>query len=251
MSTTLRLYHDGDITVSAIIKLGVAASHHLLHVLRAKTGSDLLIFNGNGSEYVGTLLSIENKQAIIRISSQHTPSRESPVMITLGQGISRGDRMDYAVQKSVELGESKITPLLTQRCQPPLKKSRLDNRLAHWRSIVIGACEQSGRCVIPELSKAEPLDAWLPTSKGGLCVVCDPGATQHFSHLPESATQITLLIGPEGGFTQSEIQQAKSVGFIGVSLGPRILRTETAAVVALALLQSRYGGLVQLNKVPG
>lgn len=241
--STLRVYYDGDLKPNVSIRLGIKASHHVLRVLRIKTGGDLVIFNGKGSEYSAKLAAIDSKHAVVDVISKNNTETESPLQIELGQAISKGERMDYAIQKTVELGVASITPLLTERCNVKLTAKRLDNRLAHWHGVIIAACEQSGRCIIPELKTAQPLGAWLSTKREGLKFVCDPNANKNLSALPKIEKRVTVLIGPEGGLSTEEIENAKNAGFIGFSLGPRILRTETAAVTAVALLQSHFGDL--------
>ena len=239
----VRVYYDGDIKSNTLITLGIKASHHILRVLRINIGDALVIFNGKAGEYSATFTAIKHKHAIVAVTTMQRTQTESPVQLELAQGISRGERMDYALQKAVELGVSKIVPLFTERCGVKLKNKRLENRLAHWNSIIVGACEQSGRCIIPPLATAQPLDQWLTKKRSGLQLVCDPRAQTTLSALPKTATHVTVLIGPEGGLTAEELQHAKNAGFIGFSLGPRILRTETAALAALTSLQLRFGDL--------
>ena len=239
----LRVYYNNDIKSNSSIKLDAKASHHLVRVLRIKMGDALILFNGEGNEYTATLTAIENKHAIVNVMSEQPGQTESPLQLELGQGISRGERMDYTIQKSVELGVSKIVPLFTERCGVTLTDKRLENRLRHWRNVIISACEQSGRCIIPELATAQPLNTWLTQKRNGLKLVCDPNAEKGLSDLPKTEKQVTVLIGPEGGLTDEEMQQEKNADFIGFSLGPRILRTETAAVAAVSLLQSHFGDM--------
>lgn len=240
---TFRVYYNNDIKSNSSIKLGSKASHHLVRVLRIKMGDALILFNGEGNEYTAMLTAIENKHAIVDVMNERPGQTESPLQLELGQGISRSERMDYTIQKSVELGISKIAPLFTKRCGVTLTDKRLENRLTHWRNVIISACEQSGRCFIPKLATAQPLNVWFTQKRNGLKLVCDPNAKKRLSDLPKTEEHVTVLIGPEGGLTDEEMQQAKNADFIGFSLGPRILRTETAAVAAVSLLQSHFGDM--------
>jgi len=162
--------------------------------------------------------------------------------VHLGQGISRGERMDYVVQKSVELGVDKITPLYTERCGVKISKERLAKKIAHWQAVAISACEQSGRCVVPQIMQPQTLSEWL-SMQSGIAFVCDPKSNQRIPHNTEQPTSLSLLIGPEGGLTDDEIKSAYNAGLQSLSLGPRVLRTETAAVVSLSLVQHLWGDL--------
>lgn len=242
-----RIYYPNDLREGTIIRLNEKASHYVLNVLRLKLKRQLIIFNGQGGEYQAILDAIERKIALLKIQSFQECDTESPLKITVGQGISRGERMDYAIQKSVELGVSVITPLLTSRCNVNLTTQRLNNRMAHWRGVIISACEQSGRCKIPTLNSVQPLTKWLDQPQKGMKWVCDPNGKP----LPPDISHhqaMSLLIGPEGGLTTEEISQTNKADFFSLSLGPRTLRTETATVTAVTLLQARYGDLLNSQK---
>ena len=237
-----RIYYPNDLKNVTILPLDVKTSHYLLDVLRLKPQRSFVIFNGRGGEYHAQLVAVKQKIATIEIHAYQEPLTESPLKITLGQGISRGERMDYAIQKSVELGVNRITPLLTTRCNVSFTAERLQNRLAHWQGVIISACEQSGRCMVPELQTVQPLSDWLTQSRSGCQWVCDPaGDPLTLTDAPHPP--MTVLIGPEGGLTTEEIQLAQQNGFTSVSLGPRVLRTETASVTILSLLQYRFGDI--------
>jgi 16S rRNA (uracil1498-N3)-methyltransferase len=170
--------------------------------------------------------------------------KESPLTVFLGQGLSRGDRMDYTLQKAVELGVKTILPLLTQRSVTDLQDARVAKRLQHWQKIIIGACEQSGRNQVPRILQPIALTNWLKNDHPrGLKLVLDPRADQRLQRITPSSQELTLLIGPEGGFTPDELQLAQTKGFLPAQLGPRILRTETAAVAALTAVQVLWGDL--------
>lgn len=219
-----------------------AAHRHAVQVLRLRQGDTLRLFNGRGLEREAVLETVAKRESTVRLLSEVSVNNESPLTITLLQGISRGERMDYALQKSVELGVTRIIPVVTERCNVQLSAGRDEKRWAHWQGIVISACEQSGRNVLPELSMVMSLDDALLENKLGCRLVLDPLAETGFTSL-ERQENITLLIGPEGGLSELEIQQAEAMGFQPVRFGPRILRTETATVAALATVQTLWGDL--------
>lgn len=246
---TPRIYFPHPLKTSAQIELDESISRHLLTVLRLNIGETLQIFNGEGGAYLAVLKSIQRKHAIVELGEWIADEVESPLSIHLGQAISRGERMDYSVQKSVELGVTEITPLFAERCGVQLNKERQGNRLHHWQKIAISAAEQSGRCRVPIVNPPQNLiDFLASTTRIGF--ICTPKAgsrdlrCETMATLPDKLSAVTVLIGPEGGFSPQEIQQAERAGFHTLSLGSRILRTETAAVVAISLLQHRWGDVV-------
>lgn len=242
-----RLFLARPLAVGARVTLEEAASNHLLRVLRLKPGAPLRLFNGAGGEYEATLDAVERGTAIVTLGAFVDVSRESSLAITLAQGISRGERMDYTLQKSVELGVARILPLETEFGQVRLEGERRERRYRHWEGVIAGASEQSGRTRPPELLPITTLDRWLaaaPASGEGLRLALDPAAETTLGGLQlPPAGGVTLLIGPEGGLSDREIGQARRTGFIGLRLGPRILRTETAGIAALAALQVLRGDL--------
>ncbi len=240
---TPRIYYPHPLKTDVFITLDESASRHLLTVLRLQIGEPLQIFNGEGGAYSAKLHAVSKKRAVVVLESWLDIERESPLSIHLGQAISRGERMDFTVQKSVELGVTEITPLFTERCGVQLTAERALNRVQHWRNVAISASEQCGRCRAPLVNKPQSLTDFL-NQPSELAFICSPiDSTGNLPDLPSTVARITLLIGPEGGFSPQEMQQARKVGFHALSLGPRILRTETAAVVAMSLLQSRWGDL--------
>lgn len=240
---TPRFYTRQALHKDKSVLLEPTPSHHLIRVLRSKPGSSVLLFNGDGCEYQAVYESNEEKLARVHITSAHKPSRESRLRIHIGQGISRGERMDMVMQKSVELGVQAITPLWTQRSQVRLDGKRLAKRLSHWEGIVVSACEQSGRVQLPSLSPACSLPEWLaPRIENETCLVLDPEAEQVLTDI-RPIQQARVLIGPEGGLEDSEIEKAVEAGFSRVKLGPRTLRTETAALTILASMQTLWGDL--------
>ena len=235
-----RIYQHTDIDSGSTVELDQAAYHHLTRVLRFKENSQIILFNGNGGEFTGTL-HIEGKKAFVSVGQFHDIERESILDITLLQGVSKGERMDISIQKAVELGVRKIAPVICQRTVVNLKSDRRDKKMQHWRGIIINACEQSGRNFIPELMPLIKLDDLLNKRLDGLKVIMDPDAGSHLNQIDNTGDRISLLIGPEGGLTDDEIRKAKNADFRGMQLGPRILRTETAALAAISALQTKWG----------
>lgn len=222
-------------------ELPEAQAHYIARVLRHSAGDAVQLFDGSGQEYRGELIEVGKKQVRVELREQFDGLAESPLSIHLGQGLSRGERMDWAIQKATELGASAITPLVTQRCEVRLKDERADKRLAHWRQVAISACEQCGRSVLPVIHPPVELEQWLPTVEAELKLVLHPIAEPLQSHA--APRSLAFLIGPEGGLSDEEVQQAQAQHFHPARLGPRVLRTETAPVVALSLAQLLWGDL--------
>lgn len=207
-----------------------------------QAGATLQLFNGDGYNYAATITDVTKKHVLVSVTSKHPNPVESPLQIHLGQGISRGDRMDFAIQKAVELGVTAITPLFTERCGVKLDAERLAKRTEQWQKIAISACEQSGRSVVPVVYPAVNLSHWLAQATNALRLTLDPRASATIKTLPV-VKDIQLVIGPEGGFTDDEVKATAAAGFTGITLGPRILRTETAALTAISALQLQFGDL--------
>lgn len=239
---TIRIYHPTEIQPGSQFALTDDAANHVGRVLRMQSGQSLQLFNGDGHNYAATITEVGKKQLRVYIDSVSNNPVESPLRIHLGQGISRGDRMDFAIQKAVELGVTEITPLFTERCGVKLDGERLAKRTEQWQKIAISACEQSGRSVVPTVHPAVNLQHWLATPTKALRLTLDPRAVATIKTLTP-ASEIQLVIGPEGGFTDSEVSQTAAAGFTGITLGPRILRTETAALTAISALQLQFGDL--------
>lgn len=237
-----RIYQPGTLSVGQQLALAEDAANHVGRVLRMQTGAALLLFNGDGHNYPAEIVDSNKKQVWVKILEQQPNTVESPLQIHLGQGISRGDRMDFAIQKAVELGVTEITPLFTERCGVKLDAERLEKRTEQWQKIAIAACEQSGRSVVPTVHSALQLDKWLGQATDELKLTLDPWAKDTIKTLtPVSA--LRLVIGPEGGFSDREVSLTASAGFTAVQLGPRVLRTETAALTAISALQLQMGDL--------
>jgi|SRR5579859_7347735 len=242
---TIRVFHGSPLKGKDRVALDGAAAKHLLTVLRLKIGSPLVLFDGSGFEFEAVLEQMDKKQAWAKILQIHGPVVESPLHVTLVQGISRGERMDYTVQKAVELGVAAIAPVLTERSVVKLDKDGGAKKREHWQGVGISACEQSGRVRVPEVLPPEPLPHFLGKQREhGMKLLLDPLASGSLRDLARPAdSKVMLLIGPEGGLSDKEIEMATQVGFKSMRLGPRVLRTETAALVALSLLQSEWGDL--------
>lgn len=225
-----------------LITLPAEVHRHAIQVLRLKPGATISLFDGKGFEFNAELQAVDKRSATAVLTEQVMTQNESPLSLTLLQGISRGDRMDYTLQKAVELGVQKIVPVITARCNLQLSGARADKKTAHWQGVIISACEQSGRSALPKLAPIQHYDAMLAEYHQGTRLILDPRAEQGFNALTRQS-KASLLIGPEGGFDDAEVEQAVASGFQAIRFGPRILRTETAAVSALAALQTLWGDL--------
>lgn len=238
----IRIYHQNNLSSGLTVMLDANASHHLLQVLRKKSGERFVIFNGNGGEFEATLVSANKKTACVEIGPFCETKTESMLKIHLGQAISRSERMDYAIQKSVELGVFEITPLITEYCQVQLSQDRFEKRVAHWQAIAISAAEQSGRCAVPTVNQPIVFDQWIKKIND-IKIICCPRQEKINNLIDSAVKNISLTIGAEGGFSDRETNAAFQENFISLPLGPRILRTETATVVALTVLQERFGDI--------
>ena len=242
-----RLYHQGDLQVQQRVQLSARNSHHLARVLRARVDTPVQLFNGDGFQYAAQLTSVSPKACEARVLARTAVASESPLHITLLQGLSRNDRMDSCLQKATELGVKRIVPLICARSKYHLDEKRTQKKLQHWQQVIISACEQSGRCVIPELSAPQAPAQALHNCDASQRFFFDPEA-QH--SLPQSLTcdsRIAIAIGPESGFDHTEIEQAIEHGFTAVRFGPRILRTETAGPAAIAVIQAMWGDMGALS----
>lgn len=234
-----RLFLDLPLREGERILLPPERARYLRDVLRVREGAELELFNGKGGSFLGRVVSCR-RRVEVAVGAWRGEERESPLKIALALAIPKGERMDFALQKATELGVSEIAPLLAERTVVRLEGERVERRLAHWRGVVVAACQQCGRNRLPEIAPPEPLPSWLARQEGG--VLLDPGG-EPLSHLPPPRGRLLLLIGPEGGFSPKEREAARARGFVPVSLGPRILRVETAALAALAAVQLLWGDL--------
>lgn len=238
-----RIYQPGELASGNKTDLDERAAHHIAHVLRLKPGAPVIVFDGLGHEFSGEMGEISKRQVTVVIGARIEVVRESPLRTVLAQGVSRGERMDYTIQKAVELGVQRITPLLTEHTMVSLAGERRERRVQHWSGVAIGACEQCGRNVLPQIDDIQKFDAWLSSANTELKLVLHHEGQKNLAALPVHCVSVTLLIGPEGGLSDDEVRRASAAGFVSLRLGPRILRTETAGMAALAALQARWGDL--------
>ncbi len=238
-----RFYQPGPLSEDSLIWLNDNAAHHLARVLRIKTGDALLLFNGQGGEYQAVVTQVTKKGVEVKVGSFSAREVESPVKIEVAQGIARGEKMDFIVQKAVELGVSRIAPLVTERGNVRLTGEREQKRWQHWQAVAVSACEQCGRNRVPEIGSPISLQAWLPTVTADYRFVLSPHVQNNLPASIPAQSSILLLIGPEGGLSDDEVAAAVAHGFMPLRLGPRVLRTETAALAAITALQCRYGDL--------
>lgn len=239
----IRVYIDAALSPGTRITLPDVAANHLVRVLRLQPGADCVLFNGDGCDYSARLLSVGKRGVQAEILSSRVLENESPLRITLLQGIARGEKMDLVLQKATELGVAAIVPVLAERTEVKLDAERMPKRIAHWRNIVISACEQCGRTRIPEVGAPAPLaEAVKMVANDTMRLTLDPFGTRTLAMLdaPVSAS-IAIAIGPEGGWSPRDREILHASGFEGLRLGPRVLRTETAGLAAIAGLQSRFG----------
>lgn len=241
---TTRVFVDQPLHVGSDIALPDTATAHLLRVLRLREGDGCVLFNGNGHDYAATLRRADKRGGIVRIVDRISMDNESPLRILLLQGIARGEKMDLILQKATELGVAGIIPVDSERSEVKLDTARLEKRLAHWRGVVTAACEQCGRAVIPTVQPPQPLaDACQSLPEYAQRLFLDPQADHGIADLPSDAEKLIIAIGPEGGWSPRDRSQLAAHAFNGLRLGPRILRTETAGLAAVAALQARFGDL--------
>ena len=230
-----RFYIEADLAVDTQIELTETVFHHWCKVLRAQVGDQATLFNGQGGEYQVELTEVAKKSATVQVLTFNPANRTPAIRTLLGQVMSKGDRMDYAIQKAVELGVSEIQLLTSERCEMRLKYDRDQKKLDHWQGIAIAACEQCGMNIVPKILAPLSLEKWLASDLPTTKLVLAPNKDET-DPLTQASQNITLLIGPEGGLSEAEIQAANEVGFMNWCIGERVLRTETAPVVALSIL---------------
>ena len=239
----LRFYTDSPLQINTIVQLSESAAAHASKALRLEVGDEATLFNGDGFDYRCTLTSVKKNAVGAHIISAEKVNSESPLDITLLQAISSGHRMDFTIQKAVELGVKLIQPINSQRSVVKLNAERAEKRTEHWQKIAISACEQSGRAFVPKVLPPLALDRWLSLNpqQQELRIQLNPTGAKHLAEISKPANGVTLLIGAEGGLSPEEIDTAAKNGFESVLLGPRILRTETAALTAIAAMQTLWG----------
>jgi 16S rRNA (uracil1498-N3)-methyltransferase len=240
-----RLFVSQNLETGLQLQLQSDQARYVGRVLRLRVGDDVSVFNGQGGEYSATLQSIGKNSAGLLIGEQREVATESSLKIHLVQAVSRGERMDFVVQKATELGVKRITPVLSEYGVVKLDSARAEKRREHWQGVASSACEQSGRTRPPLVDAPTSLNAWFGsrTDKADTDLILRPGATKALASLAAPITKVCLLIGPEGGFSNKEYEDASVAGFSAVSLGPRVMRTETAALAAIAVAQSLWGDL--------
>ena len=241
---TIRSHVDQPLAVGQRITLPEDSSAHLLRVLRLGVGDEITLFNGDGHDYAARLLTAAKRGAEAEVTGRAAVPRESALRITLVQGVARGEKMDLVLQKATELGVHAFTPVVTERTEVKLDAERAGKRMAHWRGVVAAACEQSGRAVLPRLSEPTALSAYAGSEAADIKLVLDPQGDLGLGAVAPAAGQsIALVVGPEGGLSDRDLATLRAEGFRGLRLGPRILRTETAGLAAVAALQALYGDL--------
>jgi 16S rRNA (uracil1498-N3)-methyltransferase len=233
-----RFFIDAPLSLGRL-ELPEAQAHYIGRVLRLAAGDAVQLFDGSGREFVGELVEVGKKSVQVELREQFAGLAESPLRIHLGQGLSRGERMDWAIQKATELGVAHITPIVSERCEVRLKDERADKRLAHWQQIAISACEQCGRSVLPSIHPPMLLGDWLARTEAELKLVLHPFAEPLTRHA--RPVSLAFLIGPEGGLSEAEVAAAQRASYQAARLGPRVLRTETAPVAALSVAQQLWG----------
>jgi len=239
----IRIHVESPLAEGVRLSLPAQAAEHVARVLRLQSGDPLTLFNGDGNDYPAVIEQCTKRDVAVQVGAAQPAGNESPLRLTLAQAVARGDKMDLIVQKATELGVARIVPLLTERSEVKLDAARAEKRLAHWRAVVASACEQSGRAYVPEVTAAQPLSAWLDQlpDDGALRLALLPGAAVAARALQFGPAGGLLVIGPEGGLGERDVQALTTCGFVGLGLGPRILRTETAGLAALAALQALHG----------
>lgn len=238
-----RLHIAGSYAANSVLELASDKARYLGRVLRLRVGDNLSVFDGEGSEFTATITAIGKASATLRVDEKTAVRTESQLRVHLVQGISRGERMDVVVQKATELGVKRVTPVLTEFGVVKLDAMRAEKRREHWQKVAVSACEQSGRVRLPLIDTPIPLKNWFGNKPKQVDseIILRPGATTPLARIDNPSTKVCVLIGPEGGFSDTEFEDAEIAGFRPVSLGPRVLRTETAAIAAIAVLQSLWG----------
>jgi 16S rRNA (uracil1498-N3)-methyltransferase len=239
-----RFYCSEPLTVGATIALPEAVAHHV-HVVRLQPGDELRLFDGNGGEYGAVLVSVEKRRATAAIVSHDAREVELPYQVTLAQALPEGSKMDWIIEKAVELGVSRIQPLAARRCVVKLSGERAGKKQDHWQAVIVAASEQSGRNRLAELGELCDFERWIGGGEMASCILLTPRATESLAQWTRArpAQAVSLMIGPEGGYTQQEEDAAIARGAIALSMGPRILRTETAGLAALAAINAAWGGM--------
>ena len=244
-----RFYHPNTININESLFMDNPSSHHALRVMRVKINDQIILFNGDGSDYQGKVINLKKNQIEVLIISKKVINHESHLKITLLQALTSNDKMDWIIQKATELGISEIQPVICDRSIIKIKDNKTEKKLLRWRQISISACEQCGRAKIPHIHPPQDLSNYLEKNKifkKNLKIILSPDAKKNLNDIEFMSTkqEISVLIGPEGDFTKKELELAIKKGFLSVKIGPRILRTETAPISILSILQYKYGDIV-------
>lgn len=238
-----RIYHPAPLSEQHHVQLSDDAVNHIGRVLRMSLGDKLELFDGSNNVFSAVITEITKRTIEVTLGHGELNDRESPLHLHLGQVISRGEKMEFTIQKSIELGVNEITPLISERCGVKLDDQRMEKKRQQWQKIIISACEQCGRNTIPLLHPAQTVESWCAQDDNSLKLNLHPRASKRIGELPDDISRIRLLIGPEGGLSDQEITMTTRYEFTDILLGPRILRTETAALTTIAALQTRFGDL--------
>lgn len=239
-----RVHTDQPLQPGEAVTLEERTGHYLVRVLKLRVGDALVLFNGDGFDYAAELTSGQRNAVTLQVKTRLPALAESKLQLTLVQAVGKGDRMDYSLQKATELGVAKVQPLFSERTEVRLQGSRLDKRMAHWRGVLVAACEQSGRATVPKLLAPLQLNEWLAqpsAARPKVCYLLDPRAEKPLAASDDPGGAAAVLVGPEGGFTEQELKLMVLGGVTPVRLGPRVLRTESAGPAALAVLQALFG----------
>jgi 16S rRNA (uracil1498-N3)-methyltransferase len=238
-----RLFVDQTLAEDMALQLESESAHYLRNVLRLKKGFQLTVFNGEGGEYSATVSEVHRKAVVLQINTWENVNIESPLAIELGLSVSRGERMDVAIQKATELGVAAITPVITQHCVVKLTEERRLQRHQHWQNIIYRACEQCGRNILPTLNVTTDLADWLASDLAASRIIFEPGKADTLKTYQQPNGGVSVLIGPEGGFSEQEVANAELVGFDALGFGPRVVRNETAAIASIASIQVLWGDM--------
>lgn len=237
-----RIYQPQALNTDQIINLSKEAAGHLIRVLRLQVGDDFIVFNGKTGEFHATIIELNKNTVSVKLREFVAVNRESPLQITLAQAVLRSDKMDYMLQKAIELGVTRFIPLLTAHSTLKLAPERWQKRYLHWQGVILAACEQSGRTRLPKLENPMTFDVATTAIKADQRIIFQPSVQQNINSLP-ACQHVALLVGPEGGWSENELKCAHVATYTSMHVGPRVLRAETAGLAAVSVLQSLYGDL--------
>lgn len=237
-----RIYQPQALNSEQIVNLSKEAAGHLIRVLRFQVGDEFIVFNGKAGEFRATIIELNKNTVSVKLGEFDAVNRESPLQITLAQAVLRSDKMDYVLQKAVELGVTRFIPLITAHSTLKLAPARWQKRSLHWQGVMLAACEQSGRTRLPKLENPMTFDLATTSIKAEQRIILQPCAKHNINALPPCQS-IALLVGPEGGWSENELKCARVADYSPVHIGPRMLRAETAGLVAMSILQAQFGDL--------